>query len=259
MITDKTIMDDFKDIPTSRKEAEIKDSVAYFTGVICKNGHVDKRYTNTGICYACKRAINKRCSVANPETYKGIRARTYISNKGSILQANAEWAKNNPEATRVIKRRNKEKHRARYNKIEATRQRERCKIDKEYRLYTRMSKAIWQFLKSRGETKQGKKWKELVEYSITDLVAHIENQFDNNMSWDNYGSYWHIDHIVPKKYFVTHPLTDKSYLFKCCWSLINLRPLKGTDNASKGASLLDDKTKELIKLFKLEITDEYIR
>ena len=29
---------------------------------------------------------------------------------------------------------------------------------------------------------------------------HIENQFKPDMNWDNYGTLWHIDHIVPLKY-----------------------------------------------------------
>src|SRR5690554_1212381 len=34
----------------------------------------------------------------------------------------------------------------------------------------------------------------LVGYLPSDLVSHIENQFQAGMSWDNYGE-WHIDHV----------------------------------------------------------------
>ena len=245
----------FTDIPKSKEEALQNGSVSYFTGVVCQNGHIDKRYTNTGICYACKRSINKRCAIANPETCRTIRTRTYFKNKPARLAATARWAKYNQEATRIIKRRNKEKYRKRYNKAEADRQRERCTTDPQYKLYKRTSKAIWHFLKANGKSKQLKSWEALVPYSIATLVAHIEEQFDDVMSWNNYGSYWHIDHIVPRDYFVKHPSDDKDYLFNCCWSLINLRPLEGNANMSKGSSLSEDKTQELIKLFKLEIGD----
>lgn len=39
----------------TRKEAKAINQKWYYTGVVCKNGHYDKRYTNTGICYGCKR------------------------------------------------------------------------------------------------------------------------------------------------------------------------------------------------------------
>ena len=29
---------------------------------------------------------------------------------------------------------------------------------------------------------------------------HIEKQFTGEMTWANYGSLWHIDHIIPLKY-----------------------------------------------------------
>ena len=249
-------MVNFGDLLTSREEAALKGKVAFFTGVPCQNGHIDKRYTNTGICYACKRAINKRCNAANPETLKAISARSYLSNREAQLARSCKWAKNNREASRIIKRRNKEKYRAQYNKAEVQRVRQKCKTDYSYHLNRRMSKAVWDFLKSNGRSKNLNSWVSFVDYDISELVKHIENQFTTDMTWDNYGPYWHIDHIVPRSFFVKHPFKDKDYLFKCCWSLHNLRPLKSKDNISKGSSLLEDATQELIKLFKLEITDE---
>jgi hypothetical protein len=37
----------------------------------------------------------------------------------------------------------------------------------------------------------------LVGCDVAKLKAHLENQFDTNTKWGNYGSYWHIDHIEP--------------------------------------------------------------
>ena len=97
-------MVNFSDLPTSRGEAALKGVVAYFTGIICQNGHTDKRYTNTGICYACKRVTNKRCNSANPKTLKAISARSYLANREAKLARSSKWAKNNREAssTKVI-------------------------------------------------------------------------------------------------------------------------------------------------------------
>ena len=68
-------------------------------------------------------------------------------------------------------------------------------------------------------------------YSLADIVAHLERQFVDGMSWDNYGR-WHVDHVRPCASF---DLTD-SEQFAACWSLSNLAPLWATDNIRKGAS-----------------------
>jgi hypothetical protein len=59
---------------------------------------------------------------------------------------------------------------------------------------------------------------------------HIESQFREGMSWDNYGE-WHIDHIIP--------LCSANNVFEleilCHYT--NLQPLWAAENISKGGSL----------------------
>jgi 5-methylcytosine-specific restriction endonuclease McrA len=59
------------------------------------------------------------------------------------------------------------------------------------------------------------------------------------MSWHNYGSYWHIDHIIPHSQFNYLSLDDDN--FKKCWSLENLRPLSSKQNLINGLELLKRK------------------
>ena len=69
--------------------------------------------------------------------------------------------------------------------------------------------------------------------SLNFLKSWFEFQFDQNMSWDNHGSYWHIDHIEPCSSF---DLTDDDMLHDCyIWS--NLRPVHSLENLSKGAKV----------------------
>lgn len=71
-------------------------------------------------------------------------------------------------------------------------------------------------------------------YTCEELIEHLEKQFQPGMSWQNYGSAWQIDHIVP----VSSPQFDFSCAsdpdFAKCWDLRNLRPLSRRDNTSKG-------------------------
>lgn len=62
--------------------------------------------------------------------------------------------------------------------------------------------------------------------------AHLEKQFTRRMSWDNYGSYWHLDHIIPMASFKFDTPDDDA--FKMCWAITNLRPLAAQENMQKG-------------------------
>ena len=56
-----------------------------------------------------------------------------------------------------------------------------------------------------------------------ELKEHMESQFKDGMTWENYGlEGWHIDHIMPLSKGGSNHYT-------------NLQPLWATDNISKGA------------------------
>ena len=59
----------------------------------------------------------------------------------------------------------------------------------------------------------------------------MEKQFDKAMSWDNYGSYWEIDHIKPKSLF--NYVYPEDLEFQKCWALNNFQPLEKGANRRK--------------------------
>ena len=91
-----------------------------------------------------------------------------------------------------------------------------------------MGFGIYLFLQGK---KGGRSWRKLVDYSIDDLMKHLENQFDNKMVWNNYGHYWEVDHIKAKKHFIYETAEDSQ--FKECWALKNLQPLEKSLNRKK--------------------------
>jgi len=102
------------------------------------------------------------------------------------------------------------------------------KENPKYRLDKNMTRSIYDALKGK---KGGRKWEILVGYRVEDLIKHLEKQFDDKMNWENYGSYWWIDHIKPKSLFkYINPEEEK---FKECWALKNLRPLEKMANIKK--------------------------
>jgi len=101
--------------------------------------------------------------------------------------------------------------------------------DHRFKIDANISSRISTSLKG---SKNGIGWEKLVGYTKDDLIKHLEKQFDKNMSWDNYGSYWHVDHNIPLSWFRYNSSKDKS--FKVCWGLTNLQPLTATENIKKG-------------------------
>lgn len=86
-------------------------------------------------------------------------------------------------------------------------------------------------------TKRNKVWSAL-PYTPWDLRRHLEDQFEDWMSWDNRGKgrhKWGLDHIVPQSHFYWETLQDDS--FQECWALSNLRPLCSIENIKKGNTL----------------------
>lgn len=117
------------------------------------------------------------------------------------------------------------------------RQRNKDKINKKKRkeslsnsqvLNHNISSAIYRGLKV---TKSDRHWEDIIGYDLEQLKEHLESQFDVNMTWDNIGVYWEIDHIVPQNTLPYASDIDKN--FKICWSLMNLRPLTVTENRSR--------------------------
>jgi 5-methylcytosine-specific restriction endonuclease McrA len=101
-----------------------------------------------------------------------------------------------------------------------------------YRVKCNVSKSICKTLKLRGKTKGGSTFDHL-PYTPEGLAEHLENLFDEHMTWDNHGTYWHIDHIRPHASFKYDSLDHPE--FQECWALENLRPLKASENMSKGS------------------------
>ncbi len=120
-------------------------------------------------------------------------------------------------------------HRNEYNKKWFN---DRYHTDIQFRIHNTFGTRMYHAIK---DLKSGRSWELLVDYTLDDLIKHLELQFQNGMTWDNYGQ-WHIDHIKPVSSF-NFDSTDDSE-FKECWSLNNLQPLWAEDNLKKSNKIL---------------------
>jgi len=71
-----------------------------------------------------------------------------------------------------------------------------------------------------------------IEYlgcTMDEYTYYLEQMFTPDMSWDNYGEYWEIDHIKPIDAF---DLNDEDQLYEA-FKYTNTQPLKKEDNREK--------------------------
>lgn len=89
----------------------------------------------------------------------------------------------------------------------------------------------------------GNKWNnKLIGCTSEHLALHLESKFTNRMTWENYGTYWHVDHIIPCNSF-DH--TNPEEVAKC-WHWTNLQPLTAKENLSKSDKIIDSQTSLLL-------------
>jgi hypothetical protein len=170
----------------------------------------------TKYCETCAPIVHREQTVAlmakQPDKQREAANRHYAKKREAILERrkNAEWRQG-----------------------AARRQKRRRDDDPSYRLHCNISRVVSLGLNGK---KSGRKWQTLVGYTLEQLRLHLERQFLKGMTWDNYGTVWHVDHIQPRTTFTFETSDDDG--FKACWALTNLRPLRAKDNMSKGSKVL---------------------
>jgi hypothetical protein len=115
----------------------------------------------------------------------------------------------------------------------------RRQTDPMFRLNQSISSAVNHALKSKGGSKQGKRLKDILDYTIQDLITYLESKFEDGMTWENHGNglgKWNIDHIRPISSFNFTSPDDEE--FKQCWALSNLQPLWWKENMRKGNKII---------------------
>lgn len=66
--------------------------------------------------------------------------------------------------------------------------------------------------------------------SGSELRSYLESKFYDNISWDNYGKVWHVDHKIPVSWFDLSIEEERCKAFH----YTNLQPLLALENISKG-------------------------
>jgi hypothetical protein len=226
------------------KRSQSRDGLKYVCKACDKKWHgkhyIENKETILEACHSYydnntekvhKRA--KQYDLNNIEKVKKIHQDYYVENKEEINKLHKDYYDTNRE--KILEY---QKERFQDPEVkEAARKRNniRLKTDPMFRLRSYFGTRMYISLKG---NKHGMGWEKIIGYTLGDLKLHLESKFDDKMNWVNYGSYWHVDHIVGIANFNFISYEDEA--FKRCWSLQNLQPLYGPDNISKGDTISEE-------------------
>lgn len=182
----------------------------------CKRCEIDKDDTCFSKRNTCKQCQNEICRI-----YKQ-------NNKEKISQYNKEYKqKNKDDISNYNKNYNIENRKTiqdRHTKY----LKDRRKTNPQYKISLLLRNRMKKTLKY----KQGMVNK-LIGCDKNTLMSWLETNFIGDMTWENQGKLWHIDHVIPCKMF---NLEDENQQ-RICFNWSNMRPLYALENLKKKDTL----------------------
>lgn len=172
------------------------------------------KYTKDGFTASCK--------ICRYEKSKKWHRKNYLENKNKVLNKNSEWRKSN--WSKVYKQRKESGYCKRSRKKWYHK---KGKFNINWVISERIRHRVRNILNGKVKSQNTLK---LLGCSIPELMKHLESKFYGEMTWGNYGSYWHIDHIRPCASFNLQKKEEQ----KLCFHFSNLQPLTAKENLSKG-------------------------
>lgn len=176
------------------------------------------------------REYYRRYRLLNPEKYRK-KAKKFKEDHPTYFKEHYQKNRNkyiqkSKEHDESLSPEKKEERRLRHQYTGKLWRRKQYRENINYKIRQLVDSAIRRSLKD----KNGKVIYDGLDYTIDELKAHLEAQFEPWMNWDNLGpcsstekTTWQIDHIRPVNTFDIKKVGDEE--FKKCWALSNLRPL----------------------------------
>lgn len=182
------------------------------------------------ICKECKSLIyqkeketrllyQKHYNNLNKENKQKWNRRNWVNNKNTIKEYNKIWRNNNKDKINLYQ---KNWRKEKYNN------------DLNYKITENLRSRFWSILNSQNVNKNNSIL-DLLGCSIVKLKQYLENQFPPEMSWDNHGEIWEIDHIKPCANFILENLEEQ----KICFHYTNLQPLFKTTQIAESYGYSD--------------------
>lgn len=212
----------------ARDEAKLRGLKRYFTGTPCRNGHTAERKVDSWSCVDCVNQNRNRNRANNREQVRADNNAYLAKNRH---RQRAWWAKYYENNRQKMIDRSAQYYVGNKEKI-VSKKMARLAVDIQFRIATRLRIRLYHALRNRY--KAGSAVTDL-DCSIDFLIQHLQSQFTDGMSWDNYGNkkgQWNIDHRRPLTAF---NLEDRDQLLLAC-HYSNLQPMWALDNIRKGGT-----------------------
>jgi hypothetical protein len=176
--------------------------------------------------------FNKKYREKNKETLSEQKKLYYEQNKEEILVKRKEYYESmtsNEDFRKVLRERtriNTKSYRDRNKEELSQKIKDKKKNDPLFRLSDSIRTLIWISINKMGY-KKNSKTSNILGCSFEEFKSYIESQFNDNMTWENYGE-WHLDHKTPVSWAETE---EQVYELN---KYTNFQPLWEFDNLSKG-------------------------
>ena len=173
------------------------------------------------------RAWSVAWNKANPERHRATNKTWSKANREKVRAADKAWRKANPEKARAAekawKKANPEKYRASQRKT----QNKRAQNDPVFRMVCALRSRQNKFFK--GKTRSLSVIRDMgcdPEF----FGQHIASQFTAGMTMENYGKFWHLDHIYP---LAAADIVNNRIHFLAVANWRNIQPMLGPENVEK--------------------------
>lgn len=184
-----------------------------------------------------KAEYDKRYREQNKQKIAEYKKQWAIENAEHLSEKYKKYAKENREDLLTKKSQYAKNNRAKINAKKSIYEKHRRASDPLYRLIRNTRNMVLRYMLGSKD----KKTQEIVGCTFEELKLHIENQFTEGMTWENYGTDgWHIDHVKPLAMANTKEEIIASNHYT------NLQPMWQLDNLKKGATFdgVNYKTKQ---------------
>jgi hypothetical protein len=185
------------------------------------------------LCPKCSRDRKlKRC-----QEYK-------LKNKERIQEYNKTYKQENKDSVSIYNKKYNIENRTEIQKRQTAQHKERRKTDPKYKMSIVLRNRFRKFYKGINKNIL----KDIVGCSYENYIKWVEFNFDSNMSWDNHGSIWHIDHVLLCYMFDHENINDR----KICFNWKNTRPLLTKTNLARKKIDMKDLLNHEIRLHYFE-------
>lgn len=171
------------------------------------------------------KTIRSECKECGRQMCRDYKAR----NRKKISVYNQEYKADHREEISKYNHKYNKENRDIIQKRQTRVNRKRRKNDQNYKMSLRLRKIIYQYAKSNGKLKKSAEKLLKCNWIFLKLWFEYIFLFDPIMTWDNHGSYWSIDHVVPCSLFDLTKVDEQ----ELCFHWTNTRPLFKYDNYSK--------------------------